>query len=135
MGKVSRQTMQFARWLLMATVLAAGVAHADGVAEIDVAGAAQLIQDKKVFVLDVREPSEYTAGHIAGSVLIPLGQVNARVEELAKVKDQPMLVVCGSGVRSARAIQMLTKQGFSHMRNIKGGMDAWRKAGLPISKS
>jgi rhodanese-related sulfurtransferase len=105
---------------------------AESVAEIDVTSAAQLIQDKKVRVLDVREPSEYAAGHIAGSTLIPVGQVNSRFEELIAHKDEPMLVVCGSGGRSAKAIEILNKHGFSQLRNIKGGMSAWRKANLPV---
>ena len=106
--------------------------RADPIADIDVAAAAQLIQEKKVRVLDVREQSEYAAGHIAGSTLIPLGQVNSRVEELTAHKDQPMLVVCGSGGRSAKAIEILSKHGFSQLRNIKGGMNSWRKANLPV---
>ncbi len=119
------------RWLILSWMLAAGAALAQSATEIDVTAAAHLIQEKQVFVLDVREPSEYAQGHIAGSVLIPLGQVNARFAELLQQRDQAMLVVCGSGVRSAAAIRMLSKQGFSRMQNIKGGMDAWRKANLP----
>jgi rhodanese-related sulfurtransferase len=119
--------------LLLASLAVA--VQAEGVPEIDVSAAAKLIQDKKVFVLDVREPSEYAAGHIDGSVLVPLAQVDARFEEIAKHKGKPMLVVCGSGGRSARAIEILSKRGFSQMRNITGGMNAWRKADLPVTKN
>ena len=119
------------RWLIVAWIFAAGSVLAQSMPEVDVVTAARLIQEKKVFVLDVREPSEYAEGHIAGSVLMPVGQVNVRFEELLKQKDQPMLVVCGSGVRSEAAIRILSKHGFSQMQNIKGGMNAWRKANLP----
>jgi rhodanese-related sulfurtransferase len=120
-------------WLL-AVLSVPAPSRSELVAEIEVAPAAQRIDQKKVFVLDVREPSEYVGGHIAGSVLIPLGQVNARIGELLKHKDHPMIVVCGSGVRSAAAIEMLRKHGFTRMHNLKGGMNAWRKAKLPVVK-
>lgn len=115
-------------------IASTGTVCAAPLAEIEVSTAAALILEQKVFVLDVREPSEYKSGHIAGSVLIPVGQVNARFEELLQYKDQPMLVVCGSGARSAAAIGMLSKRGFSNLRNIKGGMDAWRGAKLPVAR-
>ena len=120
--------------LLIASTGTTGMAGAAPLAEIEVSAAAALILEQKVFVLDVREPSEYKSGHIAGSVLIPVGQVNARFEELLQYKDQPMLVVCGSGARSAAAIGMLSKRGFSNLSNLKGGMDAWRGAKLPVAR-
>jgi rhodanese-related sulfurtransferase len=133
MDGTTKGSKTVARYLfLIVSLCASGMLGAESVAEIDVTSAAQLIQDKKVRVLDVREPSEYAAGHIAGSTLIPVGQVNSRFEELIAHKDEPMLVVCGSGGRSAKAIEILNKHGFSQLRNIKGGMSAWRKANLPV---
>ncbi len=102
--------------------------------EIDVIQAAEQIA-KKVFVLDVREPSEFRDGHIVDAVLIPLGQLEQRAAELDGQKDKPMLVICGSGVRSMQAIRILSKQGFTQMQNVRGGMNAWRKAKLPMEKS
>lgn len=112
-----------------------GNATAQGMSEIDVGGAASAIEAKSAFVLDVREPSEFRDGHIHDAVLIPLGQLEKRVDELAAQKDRPMIVLCGSGVRSAEAIRILSKHGFSQLQNLKGGMNAWRRAKLPIDKS
>ena len=135
MYATTKSTKAGGEWmLLLASLCLSGSVFAVSPQEIDVIGAAKLIQEKKVFVLDVREPSEYAAGHIEGSVLVPLGQVEARFQELIKRKDQPMLVVCGSGGRSAKAIEILSKHGFSQMRNIQGGMNAWRKASLPVAQ-
>ena len=135
MYATTKSTKAGGEWmLLLASLCLSGSVFAVSPQEIDVIGAAKLIQEKKVFVLDVREPSEYAAGHIEGSVLVPLGQVDARFQELIKRKDQPMLVVCGSGGRSAKAIEILSKHGFSQMRNIQGGMNAWRKASLPVAQ-
>ena len=105
---------------------------AQGLAEIDVMAAAQQIQEKQIKVLDVREPSEFTTGVISGALLMPLGQVEKRLAELDGFKNQPMYVVCGSGGRSAQAIKILVKNGFTQLTNIKGGMTAWRKANLPV---
>ena len=116
----------------VATLLSVSIASAEALPEIDVAAAAAQIQDKQITVLDVREPAEFATGVIQGAVLIPLGQVEKRIGELDGLKDRPMLVVCGSGGRSAQAIKVLSKYGFTKLTNIKGGMNAWRKAKLPV---
>ena len=116
----------------VATLLSVSIASAEALPEIDVAAAAAQIQDKQIKVLDVREPAEFATGVIQGAVLIPLGQVERRIGELDGLKDRPMLVVCGSGGRSAQAIKVLSKYGFTKLTNIKGGMNAWRKANLPV---
>ena len=116
----------------VATLLSGAIASVDVLPEIDVAAAAAQIQDKQIKVLDVREPAEFATGVIQGAVLIPLGQVEKRIGELDGLKDRPMLVVCGSGGRSAQAIKVLSKYGFTKLTNIKGGMNAWRKAKLPV---
>ena len=116
----------------VATLLSVSIASAEALPEIDVAAAAAQIQDKQIKVLDVREPAEFATGVIQGAVLIPLGQVERRIGELDGLKDRPMLVVCGSGGRSAQAIKVLSKYGFTKLTNIKGGMNAWRKAKLPV---
>ncbi|MDQ3259628.1 MAG: rhodanese-like domain-containing protein [Pseudomonadota bacterium] len=121
-----------AAMIAIVAFLAGSAARAETLTEIDVAAAAARIQGQQIRVLDVREPSEFATGVIQGAVLMPLGQLEKRVAELDVFKDQPMLVVCGSGGRSAYAIKMLTKHGFTRMQNIRGGMDAWRRAKLPV---
>lgn len=122
-----------ARWLLGWTALVVGVmAFAQALPEVEATVAATQIQEKRIKVLDVREPAEFATGVIQGAVLIPLGQVERRSAELEAFKDQPMYVVCGSGGRSAQAIKLLSKAGFTQLTNIKGGMNAWRKAKLPV---
>jgi rhodanese-related sulfurtransferase len=105
---------------------------AQGLIEIDALSAASQIQEKKIKVLDVREPNEFAGGIIEGAMLIPLGRLENRAAELDAFKDQPMYVVCGSGGRSAHAIKVLSKLGFTKLQNVKGGMNAWRKANLPV---
>ncbi len=78
----------------------------------------------KVLVLDVREPDEFTGelGHIPGAMLIPLGQLPARIGELPK--DRPVVCVCKSGGRSGKATALLQRSGF-RCANLPGGMLRW----------
>ena len=82
-----------------------------------------------VQILDVREPDEFTGplGHIAGAILIPLGELAARAGELAR--DLPIVAVCRAGSRSAQAINILKQAGFTATANLAGGMLRWRAEG------
>lgn len=105
-----------------------------GIKEVDTVAALQLINHKNALVLDVREQSEYDTGHILNSRLIPVGKIKERVGELEKYKDQPIVAVCRSGIRSATACAALGKQGFAQVYNLTGGMQAWQKNNLPVEK-
>jgi rhodanese-related sulfurtransferase len=105
-----------------------------GIKEVDSAAALQLINHKNAVVLDVREPSEYAAGHVLNAKLIPLGKLKERMGELEKHKDQPIVVVCRSGNRSGTACFLLGKQGFAQVYNLAGGVQAWQKNNLPLEK-
>jgi glyoxylase-like metal-dependent hydrolase (beta-lactamase superfamily II)/rhodanese-related sulfurtransferase len=85
-------------------------------------------------VIDVREDSEFRGelGHIPGAVLIPLRTLANRAAELGPAKDERIVVVCRSGVRSSTAAAILTSLGFEDVSNLKGGMLAWRDLGLPV---
>ena len=83
----------------------------------------QLDRGEDVFVLDVREPNEYQICKIAGSKLIPLGELPQRVAELDR--DRDMVVHCKMGGRSAKAVALLQERGFTRVRNLKGGILAW----------
>lgn len=105
-----------------------------GIREVDCPAALQLINHKNALVLDVREEGEYKLGHILNSRLIPLGELNERIGELEKYKEQHIVVVCRSGVRSCTAYATLGKHGFTQVYNLAGGVTAWQKAGLPLEK-
>lgn len=79
--------------------------------------------EAKPFLLDVRETHEARFCKIEGSYLIPLGQLPLRLDELPR--DCPLVVHCHHGGRSAQAVQYLKEQGFSDVRNLAGGIDAW----------
>jgi rhodanese-related sulfurtransferase len=85
-----------------------------------------------VQVVDVREPDEWDAGRIDGSIHIPLGNLPAAWGELDH--DRPVVTVCRSGSRSAGAAQDLAAQSFD-ASNLDGGLLAWVDAGLPLVDS
>jgi rhodanese-related sulfurtransferase len=94
----------------------------------------QRIADReKLVLLDVRSSDEYAHdGHIAGSRLIPLPALSARLDELPK--DTPIVCICRSGSRSQVAAELLVRQGFSDVANLAGGMIGWQQAGLPAKR-
>ena len=91
------------------------------------AGAA--LDDASAVAVDVREPEEWAAGHVEGSLWIPLGELQARAGELPR--DRPLVIVCRSGSRSAYAADALVAAGWD-ASNLAGGLHAWAAAGLPL---
>ena len=83
-------------------------------------------------VLDVRDPGEWRAGHVAGALHIPYYAVEQHSGELDA--SRPLAIICGSGQRSAVASALLQRRGFQHIFNVVGGMEAWEKAGLPETR-
>ena len=77
------------------------------------------------FLLDVREPSEFAAGKIAGAVNIPMNDVERRLRELPK--DREIVVMCHSGARSARITSVLNRLGYKNAANLAGGISAWSR--------
>jgi hydroxyacylglutathione hydrolase len=102
------------------------------VADLAVAEAANWIQRSAPAILDVREPAEYANGHVPGAVSIPQAELAMRLEELPR--DKELLIVCQSGIRSARSARFLKQVGFERVTNLAGGTSGWRNAGLPIEK-
>lgn len=80
---------------------------------------------EKVILLDVREPHEHELCHLERAKLLPLGQLPARMGELDKREE--IVVYCHVGVRSTQAVSLLRRAGFSNVRNLQGGIDAWAR--------
>jgi rhodanese-related sulfurtransferase len=80
-------------------------------------------------VIDVREPDEWSAGHVPEARFIPMGQVQARLDEVPR--EQTAVIVCRSGARSNTVTEFLNSHGINAV-NMSGGMRAWEKAGLPV---
>lgn len=103
-----------------------------GLWEIQPAALAERLPSATLQLLDVREPQEFddVLGHLAGARLLPLSALAARSGEIDR--DRPVVAICRSGVRSAQAVALLQKSGFTQLANLAGGMLRWRAESLPV---
>lgn len=92
-----------------------------------------LSNNPNVLVLDVRTAEEFSSptGHLENATLIPVQELEQRIGELQQHKSKPIVVYCRTGGRSARASDLLTKQGFTAI-NMVGGIMDWNAANLPV---
>lgn len=99
------------------------------VQEISVQDAAKLAKDGALLI-DVREDHEWGKGHAKGATHLGRGIIERDIHNIAK-KEQPVLLYCGGGYRSALAADNLQKMGYKNVKSVAGGWKAWVAAGLP----
>jgi rhodanese-related sulfurtransferase len=129
-------------WVLFLAALTSGSlllwpllsGNAGGSTKVSPSEAVQLINREKAVLIDVSDNAEYATGHVAGAKNVPLAALDAS-NDLPKNKTLPLVLVCATGARAARAVPMLKKRGFENARVLAGGLRAWREANLPIEKS
>ena len=83
----------------------------------------EMIMKDHITVIDVREPSEYSEGHVPTAKLIPLGTIDASITEKLPDKKAPVIVYCRSGVRSKKAATKLVELGYTDVRDMGGILD------------
>src|ERR1700754_3505155 len=93
--------------------------------------AVRMMNREKAIVIDVSEPGEYAVAHIAGSRNIPLGRLDV-ARELPSNKTLPVILVCSSGNRAARAAKALQAKGYQKAVVLAGGLADWKTANLPV---
>ena len=92
----------------------------------------QLLKQDNIFLVDVREPSEYISGHIGNAINIPLRTL---VQNLDKIpKKQPVVVYCSAGYRSAMAVMSLHLLGYENVRGFPPSMNGWKAASTALQK-
>ena len=128
-------------WMLIAVALATSallvwpVIQGGTAVGLNPAAAVQLINRQKAVVVDVSEPAEFAAGHVVGSRHVPLGELDARLGEVARDKSQALLMVCATGPRARRAAAAARKLGYTEVQVLAGGLRAWKDANLPVEKA
>ena len=128
-------------WILISIAVASGalllwpMLQGAATAGISPAGAVQLINREKAVVVDVCEESEFAAGHVGGAKNVPLSSLETKLPGAVKNKTVPVILVCQSGARSARAVMIAKKLGYDNAQSLGGGLAAWKEANLPIEKS
>lgn len=128
--------------LLIALALGSGIMlllpgfkkNAGGAANLSPTEAVNLINRNHALVLDVREATEFSTGHIVDAKNIPLNALPERLNELKKYKDKPILVHCQRGMRGAKACEILRKAEFTQINHLQGGIEGWATAKLPLVK-
>ena len=88
----------------------------------------------KFLLVDVREESEWSAGHAAGAVHMSKGTIERDIETKVPDKAAPLVLYCGGGFRSALAADNLQKMGYTNVISMDGGWRAWTQAGLPVER-
>ena len=105
------------------------------VREVGTLNVTQLMNHEHAVLLDVREPADFKGGKLPGAVHIPLSQLGQRAGELAKLTSRPVVAYCALGRRSPSAAGMLSKLGFASIYSLRGGLKAWKDAGLPVDEA
>ena len=109
-------------------------ASQQGWLQINVENSANFIFEVEPFLLDVRSPEEFAAGHLEGAVLVPVTQLSERLGELPEDLSTPMIVYCAAGTRGNFALALLKLAGYENVRNMSGGFNAWKEAGFPYAE-
>ena len=105
------------------------------VKETDIAGYKKMAAEgSKPVLIDVREDSEWTAGHAAGAIHLGKGIIERDIETKVPDKQTTMVLYCGGGFRSALAADTLQQMGYKNVVSLDGGWRAYQQSGLPIEK-
>jgi len=104
---------------------------AGGLIAVEPTDAVSLINNDAM-VIDLRSTESYSRGHIVNAKNIPLDELDAHRDTVAKSKSKPIVAVCDNGISSNKAVASLRKSGFESTYGLKGGMAAWSQAGLPV---
>lgn len=102
--------------------------------QLDPAAVQRLMETAKPLILDVREKSEWDAERIAGSTHIPIRDLPKALDKLPESKGAAIAIVCKVGYRSGIVMTIMRMWGYTNVRAMRGGLDAWKAAGLPVTK-
>lgn len=119
--------------VVVTLLLTASLTFAAGVVNLNSTQAKQIIaKNPKTVLLDVRTPEEYREARLRGAKLIPLNELERRVNEIPR--DKPLLVYCAVGARSDSAARLLASKGFKEIYHMSDGIVGWYKKGFPIER-
>ncbi len=101
---------------------------------IDPGRVTELINREDALVVDVRPMADYEKGHIINAINIPSNGFKDQLHQLKGKEEQPIIVVCSSGMTSGGICKLLRENGFEKIYDLKGGMASWTGVNLPVSK-
>lgn len=126
-------------WLILTAIVSGGMLlwpnlRKSGGGRLSQLQATQLINHDKAVLVDIREPAEFSSGHLRNARNIPLKELPARSAELSKFKHKTVIAICQSGMSAGRAVAVLRKAGFDKVALLDGGVTAWKAQGLPLAR-
>ncbi|MEC9362276.1 MAG: rhodanese-like domain-containing protein [Sinimarinibacterium flocculans] len=107
--------------------------HLTGGKRLSVPEAVRLINDRDPIILDVRTPADFRKGHLLRARNAPVTKLDEHLGQFAKDKSKPVLVYCALGSNAVTAAERLRKQGFAEVYPLRGGLNAWLGANLPVT--
>lgn len=134
---VARHPLLFSALGVVALLIVANELHGTlrGGRRLTPVEAVRLSNDRDARFVDVRTPADFKRGHVIGAVNIPASKIDSSQKELGKLKGTPMVVYCALGASAPGVVEKLRKQGFEEVYAMRGGINAWQQAGLPISNA
>jgi len=104
---------------------------AGGLINVETGEAVRLINNDGI-VIDIRSSDAFARGHIVNAKNIPSDEMDGKISQIDKFKAKPIVAVCDNGITSTKVVTTLRNAGFESVYNLKGGMNGWTQAGLPV---
>ncbi len=105
-----------------------------GLTQVAPSEVTRLLNHEKALLLDLRAGADYSSGHILSSRNIPAAELESRQKELQKYKSNPIILCCSRDSDGVKAGRILKLAGFEKIYSLKGGLEAWRNANLPVTR-
>ena len=127
-------------WMLLSVALVSGVLLVtpvlQGLMDLGLSPSlvVQMMNKERAQLLDVRTYPEYSEEHIVGSEHLAMSELEAKLTQVQKNKQLPLIMVCASGARAQKAVSVAKKLGFEQVHSLSGGLKAWKEASLPTQK-
>ncbi|HSR61963.1 MAG TPA: rhodanese-like domain-containing protein [Gammaproteobacteria bacterium] len=105
-----------------------------GIPQVGPAEATRLVNRENARMLDVRPLDDFNQGHIINALNLPASETETASKKFDKYKQKPVIIYCNTGMESVRVARTLKNEGFENLYILKGGMQSWRNANLPVTR-
>ncbi len=124
-------------WILVAVLLILSYVQTamSGSQNLTTVGATEVVNRENGVMVDLRSIADFNKGHIPGSINLPFTKLKDSMKDLEKYQDNPMIMVCNTGMQAGAASTMLRAKGFKDVHKLKGGIQSWTAENLPLKKS
>ena len=135
--EIARFALDNIIWTMLASAAAGGLIWSftrNSSRLVDCADAVLMVKRDKGIFIDTRSLADFSGGRIAQARHIPADEIDKRANEIDRYRDKPVILVCQNGMNSRQRARVLTDAGFAAVHVMRGGMNAWTEAQLPLLK-